>query len=107
MFIRGPYAIKLIWDRVCQRPEDKPTLREQYMRGITELKMVFEETYSQEQFKKAFEALREDIKKATWSQSNRPVKKTLRLLNMRFGCRLANVSKERFSPAVVEKKRAT
>ena len=90
------YAIKLIWDRVCQRPEDKPTLREQYMRGITELKMVFEETYSQEQFKKAFEALREDIKKATWSQSDRLVQKDPSVIEYAFWLSLGERFKRTF-----------
>ncbi|QHW35493.1 hypothetical protein GZH47_31865 (plasmid) [Paenibacillus rhizovicinus] len=78
------YAIKQIWDRVCQRPEDNTLAREHFVKGIAELKQVFSEAYAEAEFRSAFETLQADIKKATWSKHEHLLLKDPTVANYAF-----------------------
>ncbi|MFC5402331.1 LPD1 domain-containing protein [Cohnella soli] len=78
------FAIKQIWDRVVQRPEDSAKAREHYVLAIAELKGVFSDTLTVTAFDTAFFALKDSVKKATNSESSRLVQKDPSLLDHAF-----------------------
>lgn len=93
------YAIKQIWDRVGQRPDDHAIAREHFVKGIAELKRVFAEAYSKEAFRSAFYALQADMKKATWSQEDRLLRKEPSVANYAFWLALGDRFKRTFISA--------
>lgn len=90
------FAIKLIWDRVCQRPEDNPEAREHFIKGIAELKLVFAETYTEAEFRRAFQLLQADVIKATWSQHDHLLLKDPSVANFVFWLSLGERFKRTF-----------
>lgn len=65
------YAIKLLWDRVSQRPADDPEQREYFIQGISELKLVFSDCFNEFLFMEAFQKLKENVRKASLSRIDR------------------------------------
>jgi hypothetical protein len=78
------YAIKLIWDRVSQRPKDDPKQREYYLQGICELQLVFAEAHTEFSFREAFDKLKEDIWKGYSSKFGRKLQEDPTLVNFVF-----------------------
>lgn len=94
---QAAYAIKLIWDRVCQRPDDDPKQREHFVQGVNELQLVFAQAYTEDLFKEAFVKLKEDVWKAYWSQYSRKLDEDPTLVNYRFWFSLGERFKSIFS----------
>jgi hypothetical protein len=91
------YAIKLIWDRVSQRPADDPKQREYYVQGINELQLVFAEAHTETLFREAFGKLKEDVWKGYYSQYERKLKEDPSLVNYVFWFSLGDRFKSIFS----------
>jgi hypothetical protein len=77
------YAIKLIWDRVSQRPEDDPKAREQFIKGVNELKLIFSDAFSKELFTDAFVKLKDEYLKGYFAYGRR-LEEDPTLANYRF-----------------------
>lgn len=56
------YAIKLLWDRVCQRPEDDPKQRDFYMLAVDELSARLSSAKNEEKFREFFNRLKDDVR---------------------------------------------
>lgn len=91
------YAVKMMWDRVSQRPEDDPKHREYFVHAIEQLKLVFAEAFTEEQFRCAYDQLREQFIKGYWSMNTRELEKDPELMNFRFWLSLGSRFKYTFS----------
>jgi hypothetical protein len=90
------YAIKLIWDRVSQRPEDDPKQREYYIKGISELRLIFAKVHTEILFREAFSKLKEEVWKGYSSQFERRLKEDPSLVNFIFWFSLGDKFKSIF-----------
>lgn len=91
------FAIKLIWDKVSQRPADDPKQREYFVKAINELQIVFAKAYTESLFKEAFLRLKDDLWKAYYSQYDRKLKEDPSLINYVFWYSLGEKFKSIFS----------
>ncbi|WP_336775116.1 hypothetical protein [Paenibacillus sp. MMO-58] len=78
------YAIKLVWDRVAQRPEDSHQKREDYVQAINALQEIFAKTISEDLFREAFEKLKVVVKKGYYSGYPLQLEKDKDLINYRY-----------------------
>lgn len=78
------YAIKLIWDRVCQRPEDDPKQRAYFIQAVSELQARVAQARTEELIRAAIDDLKEDIWKACYSTYSHKVKAEPELMEYRF-----------------------
>lgn len=97
------YAIKLIWDRVCQRPEDDPQQREYFLQAVEELRLRLSVSITEELVRKVIEQLREDFRKARYSTYELQLAREPELINYRFWLSLG----DRFKSLLISTSRRT
>lgn len=91
------YAVKMMWDRVAQRPEDDSKQREYFIQAIEELQKIFAAAYTEELFKNVYGQLKDDVLKAYWSYYPSKLEKEPELINFRFWLALGDRFKYTFS----------
>jgi hypothetical protein len=90
------FAIKLIWDRVCQRPEDDPKQREYFIQAIGELRLRLSVAFTEPIIREVIDTLREDIRKARYSHYPLQLVKEPDLINYRYWLSLGDRFKSIF-----------
>jgi len=81
---QAAFAIKLVWDRICQRPQDDPKQRVYFIQAIGELQLRLSEAKTEELFRKIILQLREEYLKARYSYSPNRLAVEPELINFRF-----------------------
>lgn len=92
------YSIKLIWERVCQRPEDNPKQREYFIKAVHELRNLFSDARTEDLCRDAIALLGEHLRKAYWSTFDHKVKVEPELLEYRFWLSLGDRFMSLFIP---------
>lgn len=90
------YAVKMMWDRVAQRPEDDPKQREYFVQAIEQLKLVFAESFTENDFRSAYDQLSKQFDKGYWSMNKRELEKNPDVINFRFWLSLGSKFKYTF-----------
>ena len=96
------YAIKQIWDRVCQRPADDPLQRRYFIQAVNELKGLFAQAKSMDTVQTAVEKLRECARKAYYTQFEQRVQREPELRDFAHWLSLG----DRFQSLFIAKTRA-
>lgn len=78
------YAIKLIWDRVCQHPNDEPEHRANYILAVNGLKSILAGAKDEDSMIKAFQMLKEAFYQARLSNYSHKVAEQPDLIRSRF-----------------------
>jgi hypothetical protein len=78
------YAVKLMWDRVCQRPDDNAQQREYFIQAVNQLRTILSDARTEEMFRAAIDQLRQYIRNAFLSTLHYKAKSDTELLEYRF-----------------------
>lgn len=78
------FAIKLIWARVCQHPEDTPQKRADYIKGIRALQSILSGAKDEDRMKKAFQMLKEALYQARLSTYSHRIDEQPELVRSQF-----------------------
>lgn len=81
---QAAFAVKLIWDRVDQRPQDDPKQREYFIQAVEELRLRLSGAKTEELIRKVIDELREDYVKGIFSHNPRKLSTEPELINFRF-----------------------
>ncbi len=95
-------VVKLIWDRVSQRPADDSVQRRYFIQAVNELRSLFRDAKTVDSVKSAVSELRINVRNAHYSQSEYQVKKNPELLSYSHWLSLG----DRFKSLFVTKSRA-
>jgi hypothetical protein len=94
---QAAYAVKLILDRVCQRPDDDPKQREYFIQAIGELRMRLSTATNEQFFREVIIQLRDDFYKARYSTYSHKLESEPELINYRFWLSLGDRYKSLFT----------
>ncbi|PQP80310.1 hypothetical protein C0Q44_28260 [Paenibacillus sp. PCH8] len=78
------FAIKLIWARVCQNPEDTPQKRADYIQGIGALQSILSGAKDEDRMNKAFQMLKEALYQARLSTYSHKIDEQPELVRSQF-----------------------
>ncbi|MFX3637365.1 MAG: LPD1 domain-containing protein [Candidatus Pristimantibacillus sp.] len=90
------YAIKLLWERVCQRPADDPKKREDYIQAVGELRKRLATAKTEDLYIQVIDQLRKEYKNARYSMYPLSLKKNPELLTYRYWLSLGKRYKTMF-----------